>query len=665
MTTRDNDFEPKLGRIGTRHADPRSRYLRQVNQSIARAGGRRHADSPSRRGAFQGSRIGRGVGVGRVLASPDRYAAFRARRVVIKTRLIKLAGQGLKGARAHLRYLQRDGVTRDGLPGDLYDATQDRFDGASFLHRCDGDRHQFRFIVSPEDAIEYGDLKDFTRRLMRRMEEDLGTKLDWVAVDHYNTGHPHSHIVLRGRNDQDKDLIIARDYLSQGMRERTAEIVTLDLGPRTDYQIEMRLRDEMEQERFTSLDRSLLLEAGADGIVRSGSVAGDAFRQTLRAGRLQKLRRLGLAEEVAPSQWRLASDLGPVLRRMGERGDIVKTLHREMTRQELSRSDADLAIYDPADTEAGRLVGRVVARGLSDELDDRHYLVVDGVDGRTHYVDIGRGNAVDPLPQGAIVAIEPKRTEPRAVDRTVAEIAAANDGRYSLDAHLRRDPGASVALAETHLRRLEAMRRAGVAVEREPDGTWIIAPDHLEHAQAYERGQARMIPVIVQTLSVLPLDRQVDANGATWLDRELVADAPAMARDAGFGRDVREALTRRRQWLIEQELARADQDRIVYRGNLLGLLRRRELARVGAQLSSELGLGYVEMQPGQRIDGIYRQRLDFASGRFAVIEKGREFTLVPWRPVLERNLGKQVSGVVRDGSISWDLGRRRSGPTIS
>jgi type IV secretory pathway VirD2 relaxase len=304
--------------------------------------------------------------------------------------------------RAHLRYLQRDGVTREGLPGDLYDATLDRSDGAGFLDRCDGDRHQFRFIVSPEDAIEYDDLIDFTGRLMRQLEKDLGTKLDWVAVDHYNTGHPHSHIVLRGRDDRGKDLIIARDYLSQGMRERAAEIVTLDLGPRTDYQIEMRLRDEMEQERFTSLDRSLL-RAGADGILRSGTVTGDAFRQTLRAGRLQKLRRLGLADGIARSQWHLADDLEPVLRRMGEHGNIIKTLHREMTRQGLLRGAADLAVYDPADTEAGRLVGRVVARGLSDELNDRRYLIVDGVDGRAHYVDIGRGDAVDPLPQGAIV----------------------------------------------------------------------------------------------------------------------------------------------------------------------------------------------------------------------------------------------------------------------
>src|SRR3546814_14730372 len=118
------------------------------------------------------------------------------------------------------------------MPGALYDADSDRADGKAFLERADGDRHQFRFIVSAEDAAEYDELKGFTRRLMRQMEDDLGTRLDWMAVDHYNTGHPHTHVVLRGRDAQATDPVIARDYLARGLRERAAEIVGLALGPR-------------------------------------------------------------------------------------------------------------------------------------------------------------------------------------------------------------------------------------------------------------------------------------------------------------------------------------------------------------------------------------------------------------------------------------------------
>jgi len=84
---------------------------------------------------------------------------------------------------------------------------------------------------------------------------------------------------------------------------------------------------------------------------------------------------------------------------------------------------------------------------------------------------------------------------------------------------------------------------------------------------------------------------------------------------------------------------------------------RRELTRVASHLSDEFGLAYAEARPGERIEGTYRRRLALASGRYALIEKSREFTLVPWRPVLERNRDREVSGIVKGGSISWELGR--------
>lgn len=661
--TQDDDFEPKLGKIRSRGSKRGRKYLHRVLQATMLAGGRLRSGSSARKAKFHGSQIGRGASIGRMLASRDRYAAFRSRRVVIKSRIVKLAGNGIKGARAHLRYVQRDGVTRDRHPGDLYSAEQDRADGKAFIERSTGDRHQFRFIVAPEDAAEYDDLKPFVRRLMTQMEEDIGTRLEWVAVDHYNTGHPHSHIILRGKDDLGRDLVIAREYITKGLRERAAELVTLDLGPRSDLEIENRLRNEVEQERLTSIDRRLLRDRDGEGLV--WATDRDAFQQTLRAGRLQKLKHLGLAEEVRPGEWRLAGDLEQTLKRMGERGDIIKTMHREMIAKGLPRAASDYVIFDSAAKDSRPITGRVVARGLSDEINDRHYLIVDALDGRTHYVDIGKGEATEPTPEGAIVRIDPKRPEPRQVDRMVSEIAAANGGRYDVDIHLRHDPTASASFAETHVRRLEAIRRVTGGVEREPDGTWVIAPDHLERAAAFERRQAQATPVVVQTLSSLPLERQVGAEGATWLDRELVTETPEPVRDEGFGRDVRAAQARRRQWLIAQELAREEQDRIVYRANLLGILRRRELVRAAGQLSGDLGLSYVETKSGEKVEGLYRRHIDLASGRFAIIEKAREFTLVPWRPVLERHLGKQVSGIARGDSISWTIGRQRGGPSVS
>jgi type IV secretory pathway VirD2 relaxase len=104
--------------------------------------------------------------------------------------------------------------------GRLYGAEIEEADGKAFTERGREDRHQFRFIVAPEDGEKLTDLRAFTRDVMGQMEKDLGTRLDWVAVDHFNTGHPHSHVIVRGRDDLGKDLIIAQDYITDGVRLR-------------------------------------------------------------------------------------------------------------------------------------------------------------------------------------------------------------------------------------------------------------------------------------------------------------------------------------------------------------------------------------------------------------------------------------------------------------
>ncbi|MFA4994125.1 MAG: relaxase/mobilization nuclease RlxS [Bdellovibrionales bacterium] len=648
----EEEFVPQLGKMRSRGLKARRKYVHQVLAAINRAGGLQ-----PRRSNFTGRRIGRGGAMASVLASKDRYTAFRQRRVVVKARIVKLAGKGLNGARAHLRYVQRDGVTREGERGQLYSADKDRTEGKSFIERSEGDRHQFRFIVAPEDGAEYDDLKSFTRRLMTKMEEDLGTDLDWVAVDHFNTGHPHAHIIVRGKDDKGKDLIITPSYISTGIRERAAELVRIDLGPRVDREIEDGLKAEMIQERFTSLDRQLLRMEGEKGIIFPAGK--DAFRQTLLTGRLKHLERLGLADEVRHGQWKLEDGIEDTLRRMGERGDIIKTMYREVAEKNIVHSPVDYVIHNPTALDAKSISGRVVARGLSDELNDRHYLIVDGMDGQIHYIDIGRGEATGPTPEGSIVHVSPKGIGPRRTDRTIVEVAKANGGRYNIDLHLRHDPRATEDYAKTHVRRLEAIRRGTGAVTREPNGTWIIAPDHLDHVAEYERAQAKNAPVIVNKLSNLPLEQQINKDGATWLDKGLISGHFEPTRDIGFGRDVREAMGRRQQWLVEQGLAQKEQDRIVYRSNMLSVLQKRELVRIAGQLSEQLGLAFVETRSGDSVEGVLHSAVELASSKYAVIQKSREFTLVPWRDVLERHIGKQVSGIMRNDGISWTIGRQR------
>lgn len=650
----DDTFRPKLGKIRSLGGKRGRQYVNRVLRAVAFAGG------PARKTkAFSGRRYGRGAGVGSLLAARDKLAGLRQRRVIVKSRIVKFKGGKTTAAAAHLRYIQRDGVTREGTPGDLYGKDVGPVDGKAFLERCDGDRHQFRFIVAPEDGERYDDLQPMVRKLMARMEEDLGTKLDWVAVDHFNTGHPHSHIVLRGRDDRDQDLIIARDYISRGMRERASEIVTFDLGPRTDPEIEQRLSQEIDQERFTSLDRRLIQEQDSERLIHPLKAASP-LQQTLRAGRLQKLARLGFAEEVTPGTWRLAEKLGQDLRELGLRGDIIKTMHRDLKDQGQERPAADFTIYDPAKAGERPLVGRVVSKGLHDEISDRRYVIIDATDGFSHYVDVGEMAEEHAIPEGGIVAVAPRPVEAKDADYTVAEIAASHGGHYSVELHLRHDSAATSDFAETHVRRLEAIRKLSGAVERHVDGTWTIAADHVSRAEAYERARARRTPVVVTVLSPLGLERQVGTDGATWLDGELMRRDPEPLRDNGFGREAKQALNRRRLWLIEQGLAREEISGTVYRANLLAVLRRREVVRAGRIMAKDLGLEYRDVKRGERIEGVYRKPIELASGRYAAIAtRSKELVLVPWRSVLDRNLGREVSGIVRDSGISWSLGRTR------
>lgn len=635
----EDDFAVWLGRIGK---DPGFRA--SLHRVVNLAGGGRRTGPPSR---FTGARMGRGSGVGRLLVSTAGTGGRRARRVVVKARFVRLAGKGRQAAVAHLRYLQRDGTTREGERGELYGPDADRTDGREFLERGAGDRHQFRFIVAAEDGTEYEDLKPLTRRLMQQAERDLGTRLDWVAVDHFNTGHPHTHVLVRGTDEHGQNLVIAREYISQGLRERAIELVTLDLGPRTDREIARADRREIAAERFTAIDRRLLRAIDGEGLVAPHH--RDPHEQSLRAGRIGTLARMGLAAKARRMRWRLDPDLETTLRDMGRRGDIIATL--DHAARSAGLAPADYAVFEPADERTAAIVGRVVARGLSGDAEDRSYLVVDGTDGRVSYVDIGVGDGSgEPIPHDAIVRIAPARVEARDVDRTVAEIAQAHGGVYSAELHAIHDPDASERYIAAHVRRLEALRRLSHAAERGSDGLWRIAPDHGARALAHDRANLQSAPVEIELVASGPLDGLARHDGVTPLDEDpVLADERRLG--GGFGRAVAAALESRRRWLAETGLSE--------RPDAIEVLRRRELERVAARLSEELGLPFVETAEGSAVHGRFAQPVRVGAIRMAVIEDGRGFALVPWRKALDRQLGREVSGIVRGGDVDWSIGRRR------
>jgi len=571
--------------------------------------------------------------------------------VVIKSRYVVLKKAGANAVATHLRYIERDGVTREGERGQAYGPETDTTDPKAFEERGKGDRHQFRFIVSVEDAVELEDLRGYTREFMQRMSTDLETRLDWVAVDHWDTDNPHTHIVLRGRAGEGPgkgpDLVIAPDYMAHGMRMRASELATEWLGPRTELEIRQGLLREVEQEQLTSLDRALLRQASVD-VVDLAQQPHDPQRQTLLRARLQRLGAMELAERIDANHWRLSPNMEPTLTAMGERGDILRTIHRAMKGEQ-----RELVL----ETElATPVMGRIAAKGLADELNDRGYLVVDAIDGRAHYVKLPAGFDLAALPVGGIVEARPPG-QGRTVDCAIAAVAA--DGIYRTADHrvqLRqandRDPESTV---EVHVRRLEALRRAGI-VERVADGVWRVPPDLMQRAQRHDAQKATR--VTIELRSHMPIDQQVKAMGATWLDRQLVGDGRGLAA-SGFGTQVREAIHGRVDFLAEQGLAERRGQRVVLARDLLATLRGRELASVGQSLKDQTGQTYRPLQEGQRASGIYSRSIQLVSGRFAVLDDGVGFSLVPWRPVVEQRLGQEVSAIVRGQSVTWQMGRQR------
>lgn len=581
MSEHDNDLRIRPGRIrdrGTRGRKAQS-FVGQVMRAAKKAGHTGYRFSgPKHHGG--NSRFGRGrfVGVARGLSRTQR-------RVVVKARIVRHRGTRFRSAplAKHIAYLRRDGVTRDGREAAMFGPDRDGVGEREFAGRCEDDRHHFRFIVSPEDAGQMQDLRAFTRDLMGQGERDLGTKLDWVAVDHWNTDNPHVHVLVRGKADDGKDLVISRDYISRGFRARGEELAGLELGPRSEREIASGLEAEVTAERWTGLDRGLraLADDGA-GVadLRPGSLEPrDPELRRLMIGRAQTLERLGLADKLAPSVWSLKPGAEETLRDLATRGDIIKTMHHAMAGGP-ERPLSDFAIQDePAEP----VLGRLAERGLHNELTGEAYAVIDGVDGRVHHLRFSDLETTGDTPAGGIV--ETRAWSPK-------------------------------------------------------DG-----------------GRSRLVLVGRSDIS---LGAQIGADGATWLDRLQLARDRAPLSAGGFGAEVRDALERRADHLETLGLGKRQGQRVVFARDLLSTLRSRELDTAGAKLETETGLPRRRSVEGDGVAGVYRQRLDLASGRFAMLDDGMGFELVPWKPQLEKHLGQSVTGTMTPGGgVEWSLGRKR------
>ena len=596
MNTHDDDLRVRLGRIRNRGSHYKG-FFAEVRSAARNEGYRSRSLRVSRpnpsyfgRGRSAALRLRSGPGSDAGYAggpSPHAGLLNSTRRVIVKARIVRHHGPRSATLSAHVRYLKRDGVTRTGETARMFTRETDLADERAFAERCRDDRHHFRFIVSPDDAPEMTDLRAFARELVADMERDLGTKLDWIAVDHYNTDNPHVHLLIRGKAEDGRDLVISRDYISRGIRARAQDRLTVELGPKPEHEIRSALERQVEADRWTQLDAVLRREADESGFIDLRPVEPvepqprptDPQIRGLMIGRLQRLERMGLATNAGPSQWVIGVDAETTLRDLAIRSDIIKTMHKALATGGVDRPIADYTIHG---SDTPPITGRLVAKGLHDELTGEAYAVIDAVDGRAHHV--------------------------RFRDAETLELAPPIGG-------------------------IVEVRRIDVGAQRE---------------------------LALAARSDLPITAQITAVGATWLDRQLVSRERVSLSEAGFGRDVRQALQARIDHLVAEGLAHREGQGVIFSRQLIETLRRRELNVVAANIASKTGLEYYPAAAGDRISGTYRQRLNLASGRFAMIEDGLGFSLVPWKPALDRHIGKQVSGLAQAETVDWNFGRKRT-----
>tara|TARA_R110002051_G_C8761387_1_gene501730 strand:- start:3072 stop:4889 length:1818 start_codon:yes stop_codon:yes gene_type:complete len=571
-----------------------------------------------------------------------------ARRVVVKARVVRTMASSPKALAEHLRYISRDSAVRSEDQGKIFDAHADDVDRDTFADAAKDDRHHFRLIVSPEDGTEMADLKPFVRDLVSQMEQDLQTRLKWVGAVHDNTDHPHAHIVIQGKRDDGRDLVMPRRYIAHQIRERAEELVTLELGPESQLERDVKHARRTGVERLTSIDRSLARMSNEDGVLNLD--AAPARYRSVNIARLRKLKSLGLAQEMGRQKWRLSDGFETTLKEMGLRRDMIKQMHRALYGREGRTVDA----ARPFSGSAGQvpITGAVLRKGMGGEGHDEPYLIVDGIDGRVTTSAISTAEDLKGIVPGMIVTLSPPDTEPRKSDITIASIASANEGIYSAALHQQSDPRATSEFVRAHVRRLEAMRRNGIA-ERNKDGTWNIPANYLASVCRHQERYANRAGANIQVESWGNVSAQVEAHGLTWLDTAPKANDPAY----GFGQEIKEAMDKRSSVLQQRGIVDGAQSHLTRKH--IAALKRLGLSHHGDVLTKKFGKDFRPLPRSGVVEGVYIESIVTPEGKFAVIDRGKTFTLAPWRKVMDRARGQAIAGAIRGDHISWQIGKKR------
>lgn len=606
----------------------------------------------------------RTTGAGAVKLAAERPSG--SQRVIVKARVVVHATAAAKGGSSgglmrHALYVERDGAGRDGDRVAVFDREQDRADGAAFVERCESDRHHFRVILSPEYGGELESMKTYTRDLMERVEADLGTRIDWIAAEHHDTGRPHVHLLMRGVQDDGRDLVIPRDYISHSFRHRAEEIATRELGQRLEHsladQLDRRAERAAQLERFTHLDETLLERARARE-VRIADLPDEARLRGPLVQRLNRLENLGLAERKAPDLWRLDPDLEDRLVRLADSRDRERAAARLLARDDRGPEPHRTRELEQAHSSQ-RVTGRLVGfERLGDDARGPYLVGVESIDGKFWTARVAREEelrALNGVERGAVVSLQRATPNLKPADRTILDIAG-EEQIYSAERHKALIPSDRDNYIQMHIRRLEALRREGV-VERTPGGEFHLPTDYVERVRRIE-GRGGRESAKLQVLDPHSLEKQAVYRGPTWLDRMASGgEDRSQLRYEGFGGEARVAWLKREETLKSIGLGVDAPDGFHTTTDWQKQLKRMERGDLLQKIERDTGRVPHIARDGDRVEGIFASRIHTADKTYALILQERTATLAPWRTEMDRALNQFVSGRVNGRDFDFNYGR--------
>lgn len=437
-----------------------------------------------------------------------------SRRVIVKAKIVKNMDHSFRERlREHLKYIVRNDAGLHGNKPEILSSHQEYIQIKNIEKKFSEAPHNFRFIVSPEDG-EKIDLKDFTMSLINSIEKDLQTKLDWVAAIHQDTNDPHIHLLVNGKDQDGQRLLMTRDYISNGIRNRASETINKKLGLRDLDEIIKNLSIELNSDKKISIDEIIKKNIVDEQfcLKRIDPETLQEIPASLYERRLAHIENRGLAKRDGDQSWQIKKDYGESLIAIYRTRTIIDRLS--------STLDVDkdsCTTIRPSDLSDKTIEGHVLKRGFVDELSSEEYLLIKGRDQKYYYVELERYSEKSAANLGELVRIENTKSfsGPKISDHTIEREARANGGIYDARKHeksaelsISLPPGVSPReYAKVHENRLRVLARKGLA-EDLSEGQYRIPKDYLEKISAEAKRSQESYKPHIKVTRIAPPDPQ-------------------------------------------------------------------------------------------------------------------------------------------------------------